>query len=64
MPLCCDTETAQTMSHILKDLTIEELETQKGELVEKCETLKAENGKIHKEILQVIHDENRVWRVS
>lgn len=49
-------ETAQTMSHILKDLTIEELETQKGELVEKCETLKAENGKIHKEILQIAKD--------
>ena len=53
------------MSHILKDLTIEELETQKGELVEKCETLKAENGKIHKEIQQVkIHRHMVTWEVA
>jgi len=49
-------ETAQTMSHILKDLTIEELETQKSELVEKCETLKSENGRIHKDIQQITKD--------
>ena len=47
------TETAQTMSHILRDLSIEELETQKAELTEKCELLKGENAKIYRDIQQV-----------
>jgi hypothetical protein len=46
-------ETAQTMSHILRDLSIEQLEEQKKELANTCESLKGENAKIFQEIKQV-----------
>jgi len=58
-------EIAQTMSHILSDLSIEALEEQKGGLVEKVEALKAENAKIYREIQQInrtIKDEEKQMR--
>lgn len=59
-------ETAQTMSHILRDLSIEQLEEQKKELANTCESLKGENAKIFQEIKQLtknIREEDKAMKL-